>query len=577
MSDSHVQEALPGQLRTPAWSFTKGKIGAFLLTAALLLANSPLTSGEEPAQHHRSSKARPASAMSEKDRHVAALRHLLISSGGPDGLPQPPRELGVHTACKKFGRGCSNAYVAFLEAAVAAVESPTAAMDATDNVSAPAHPTTPLLIDNGDSAVEASATTAVVAVRTEPKSMEPSGTFHQSKLRLPISSELPYNDVQRLEGLHRYLAVMEKRLLDEGVTVGQVQAYLVPSASDVELITGGRCDAPLLSAWQQHPIWTAFHSKRAPLSLPGHRPWRCRLVAMQTYLLQLLPPINSLLSILWLWTLYIAIPSAAIVRVVLWVAGGERWTEEVLGFVLMPLEDTADRSATLDGRDSDALCKAANAAAPVDERNANSSSDCSDAAALGCKAVNPRSHVSDASTGGEADETDAAGLCSGRMGVVEPSLKSTVGGGAPLSHADALLTRHQLEQVEVAQFALLEDAVTQRPVLFFLKLRLVLCTLVAVQLLWSIGTTLAASIWPHGGGSSENGWRKMSLYSSIAALASFVLPTWFIASGSLYISLSFMGSVLIMAVQGVLDAHTELLMYGQQSAMRQSGILSSVT
>lgn len=71
----------------------------FFLTTLIIIS----TANAEPAARNKSNN----------DETVERLRSKLAAQG-VNPLPEPPRELGVHTACVKHGRACPDAYVDFL-------------------------------------------------------------------------------------------------------------------------------------------------------------------------------------------------------------------------------------------------------------------------------------------------------------------------------------------------------------------------------------------------------------------------------------------------------------------------------
>ncbi|KAK7200046.1 hypothetical protein NESM_000054100 [Novymonas esmeraldas] len=518
-----------------------------------------------------------SSAASERsrDRRVADLRAALLSSGSSGSsssgtgaalgeLPDPPLELGVHTACKKFGRGCPDTYVAFLEAALRERRGVPA-----DAAPAPADDAT---ADGGAVVLNGAVTDVVVAVVnvSEELPADTAGGVAESAvaapaptlprdLRLPLQLSWSYEQRRRLENLLHLVASREAELRRDGVaSPSLLRRYPVPSSEHLHLVEDidgdmtARLEAACAAAaaaptswstrlpgwtWQEweslYGVWCRFmdEERRRPASIRAasggaavsthvavplpHTPWPCIATRWATIALHMLVRADRLLAQAWRWSVCVAVPSSCVVCVLLWLCAGDAWTDAAETFAAQASCAARTVDTTADARQSD------------------------DNAAVAAPSPGSPSRVT---------------------GEVAPVAHAAHGEHAVLAMAEHSLQELQQRRVCLLRCRFAESALHRAPTLFFLKLRLLLCLLVAGQLLWSLWDVLATS---------------HRLTTTVAPVVQYLLPPWLLPCLSAYLVAPLLMVVLGTALRGALGAHEELLVFQAQCAAEQRVLLTA--
>lgn len=126
---------------------------------------------------------------------VSELRALLLEHFPQ--LPDPPRGLGIHMACKKFGMGCPDTYIDFLRQAAAPYRS----------TSAPV-----LLVTGVDSQQSLNESKTVNGGRDARRSKAHPESLPLTKRYITIDPSWSVEEATRLENLESLLAVWEARV-----------------------------------------------------------------------------------------------------------------------------------------------------------------------------------------------------------------------------------------------------------------------------------------------------------------------------------------------------------------------------
>lgn len=555
-----------------------------------------------------------ATAQQYRDRRVAHLRAALLDKAPyhVGALPDPPLEWGLHTACKKFGRGCPDTYVQFLEELVALLEGEVADGDGCDVAGAVAakrkgaeHATCQAQPELGSIAV-----TRVASVVEAPErcingvddgvadAAVSLAALLPCDLRLPLQLSWLYEARKRLENLLHLLAIRESELRRDGVAPAPLQRlYHVPSAEHIHLVEdldgavtarlhtacaigSASSSAPLPAGWtlqkwedvyglwcrhveQQHrnrrddslgatSVIAASPSSLVPLP---RKAWYCVALHHATLYLQLLVRADQLLAWAWDWTFYTAVPSAFLVCVLLWLCVGDAWTEAAEAFVVNASAVTADAAGQGDGvvKEASASRDTTPSATPHECRppsatTGSPSTLTASSAVRGGEAAPSLSPVASVALAEGRRDTPLAGY-----------------GAVPASEHCPHQHQGQLEGQQQRRAALLRrrfavSALHRSPTLFLLKLRLLLCLLVAGQLLWSLWRVLAASY---------------DVTASAAPLVQFFLPSWLLVCLSAYLVVPLQMMVLGTALKGALNAHEELLSFQAKCAAEQRALLNA--
>ncbi|CBZ23908.1 conserved hypothetical protein [Leishmania mexicana MHOM/GT/2001/U1103] len=552
----------------------------------------------------------PSSAAQQcRDRRVAHLRTALLDRAPyhVEAIPDPPLEWGIHTPCKKFGRGCPDTYVQFLEELVTSLKGEVSDGDAHDVAGAVAekrkgteNATCQAQTELGNSA----ATLVAAAVGT------PEGCINgvddrvadaavslvsllPCDLRLPLQMSWPYEARKRLENLLHLLATRESELRRNGVAPAPLQRlYHVPSAEHIHLVEdldgaitarlqsacgigSASSAAPLPEGWtlqkweDVYGLWCRHveqqHSNRRDDSLSATRViaappsslvllprkvWHCTALHHATLYLQLLVRADQLLAWAWSWTFCNAVPSAFLVCVLLWLCVGDAWTDAAEAFVLNASAVTADATGQGDG--------------VVKEASASKGTTPS--------ATPHECRLPSTTTGSPSTPTVSSAVWGAEAAPSTSPVASVVlaeGCDSPLRGHGAVPAsehcHHQHQGQRERRAALLRwrfaaSALHRSPTLFFLKLRLLLCLLVTGQLLWSVWRVLAAS---------------HDVTAAAAPLLQFLLPSWLLACLSAYLVVPLQMMVLGTALKGALSAHEELLSFQAKCAAEQRALLNA--
>lgn len=471
------------------------------------------------------------SSSASHDRRVAELRQALLSVHRLEKIPDPPLELGIHTACKKFGRGCPDTYVAFLEDVVASLR-PTAEM-AEENIG-PVDVVAPVITNASSSSATDVEEEAAAEAAVSPSSNPP------FILRLPVQISWSYADVKRLESMLVRIKVAELQLDKRGMSSHTLQQrYRVPRGASLALhddingeVTTQLFSACLSLAQGRTPFrgssaatstreekaeataivegWCRYMAHRkstrseatdgvglsgpatsareALFALP-RTPLACYAKDTLRCYAHLLLAIDPVLAFLVSWMWRVALPSAAATSVVLWVFVGTSW-----------------------GGDAEAIIFGAAEAAGSDS---------------------------------EAPDAQEA------------------------------LAERQYRQSRLAglRFVFLECAQHRSWSLSFLKLRLVLCLLVALSMLWSFGQVLYATLWPAAAGTAMPA-RGPALPMLIGVVFR-LLPVWCQVILNVYVVAALQGAVLVMALKGAADAFTDWQDFTAKCAMEHEYLLKA--
>ncbi|GET90406.1 hypothetical protein, conserved [Leishmania tarentolae] len=574
----------------------------FVLVLICVAATAaPIFSASSTAQQHR-------------DKRVGQLRAALLDNSAyhVEALPDPPLEWGIHTACKKFGRGCPDTYVQFLEEFLISLKGKDADGDdrdvagmvdetrkGTENATCQA----PNELDNNSvPQVVAAAKASERCVNSVEDGAADTSLSLVSlllcDLRLPLQLSWTYEARMRLENLLYLLATRESELRRDGVALASLQRlYHIPSADHIHLVEdvdgvitarlrtacaigSASSSEPLPVGWTQqkwedvYGAWCRHveqhhqHPREDTLSagsvmearlyslvpLPRNV-WRCAVLHYAALYLQLLVRADQLLTWAWSWTLYTALPSACVACVLLWLCVGDAWSGDAESFVANASVFT--ENAYEQGSDAMETVSASRGTAP-------------------CAAPH-QCHTSSAITGSSSTSITSSPVCEAEAAQSKPRVASvalTEGGrDTPLTHYDAVpasVHRHNEHQRQlqgqkqrraaVLRCRLAASVLHRSPTLFFLKLRLLLCLLVAGQLLWSLWRVVVVSC---------------DVTASAAPLVQFFLPSWLLACMSAYLVVPLQMMVLGTALKGALSAHEELLSFQAKCAAEQRSLLNA--
>ncbi|KAG5473786.1 hypothetical protein LSCM1_04416 [Leishmania martiniquensis] len=554
----------------------------------------------------------PSVPQQYRDKRVAQLRAALLDSAlhRLEALPEPPLALGVHTACIKFGLGCPDAYIQFLEELLTPLRGPHADGDirrvaggqiveegtetakrqaqrpGDANAATQAQPTLEppeQCVGDVDSCAAATAASAVELLSRD--------------LRLPLQLSWAYEARKRLENLLHLLSAREAELRKEGVSLTWLQRrYQVPSAEHIHLVEdlGGAMTARLHNAcavgslpsaslpeglteetWEGvYGLWCRyaaqqyqarrgddFSATHATALLPSSllllppKAWYCTALQHATLYLQLLVQADSLLTWAWSWTLYVAMPSALMVCVFMWLCAGDAWTEAAEAFVLNASATTSNATGE-------------------DDRWVNEGGEGRPArvGTIPHEGRPPSPTTESLSPPPTSPTTRGAEAALSTPPVVSVAPAEGRHDAAPAPH-DAVTAleryhrqRHRQQQRQQQRRAALlrcrfvECALHRSSTLFFLKLRLLLCLLVAGQLLWSLWRVLTASY---------------DATASAAPLLQFFLPSWLLTCLSAYLVVPLQMMLLGTALKGALSAHEELLSFQAKCAAEQRALLNA--
>lgn len=508
--------------------------------------------------------ATPSSAAASRDHRVKELRHTLQTEHHLERLPDPPLELGIHTACKKFGRGCPDTYVAFLEDVVASLRAlrgeerrtENSENDSRDHLAAPADQSCedavaePRRVVDGraDKGGEHAATTASALTTVNqdagsdaplPPSPAATGFATSSSpsssvsytLSLPVQPSWTYAEYKRLSNLLVRLRVAEAQLGLQGIATHDVQhRHQIPRAEALVLhddptgvvaaqvsavcaaLRQGHSDSPLLpfsnsSAEERaaYATWCGFLERRRLADSDGAFDPFSRL------------PTTPLQC----WKLDLR----------RWHAHALLMLDPILSFLLswtwsVALPSAVVTSVVLWVCVGDGL---------------------GDAAEQMIFDVSPRT------AGGEKDGDDPQRA----------------------AEQDALLLDEQYRASRLAslRYIFVERVLHRSWFTSFLKVRLVLCLLVALDFLWSFGQVLHATLQPAAASNTAN--QRVTLSISLNILLR-VMPTWMRVVANVYLLVVAQGAVLIMALKGAAGAYADWQDFMASCAAEQEYLLAAV-
>ncbi|KPI87540.1 hypothetical protein ABL78_3383 [Leptomonas seymouri] len=493
-----------------------GAVPLVLLVVLCLIAS--------PAKLCQAHPTRFSSTSAARDRRVAELRNALRVEHHLEAVPDPPLELGIHAACKKFGRGCPDTYAAFLEDLVASLQHAVkmgredASTEAAQSIDEPAAAIArEELLPPGSSVASCS-----------PPSSSP------SRLPLPLQSSWSYAEFKRLESILIRIRVAEGQLDRSGVSSRELQRkHRVPRGEDLSVVDdfngevtaqlSSMClsihqgrpastasakmtnnDAALYEAWcrwMEHrqetkeegmqveaPLKSAFQ-----LASPPSTPLRCYVMDARRCYARLLMWLEPHLTFLVSWTCGVALPGAILTFVVLWVCAGEDWGDAAEGFLSGDAD--AEQAVTEEGREA-------------------------------------------------LDTPDSQELA-----------------------AEKQFRRSRLAGL---RFTFLECTQHRSWPMSFLKLRLVLCLAVAVDLLWSFGRILYVVLRPASSSSAASG--HVALPTPLSYVLR-LLPTWIQVSMNVYVITVLQGAVLHIALKGAANAYADWQDFIARCAAEQEYLL----
>ncbi|CAM39984.1 conserved hypothetical protein [Leishmania braziliensis MHOM/BR/75/M2904] len=548
-----------------------------------------------------------------KDRRVAQLRAALLDSAlyNVETLSDPPLELGVHTACKKFGRGCPDAYIQFLEGLLNTLRAEATDGDCRNRTSGNAQ---------GEEAKnltrQAQAEASNDAMSHERSVFEAPqqyiwgvddritdgavslASLLPRDLRLPLQLSWPYEARKRLENLHHLLATREAEFHRDGVALTSLQRlYHVPPAERIHLVEdldgvmaawlhtacaigSSSSSVPLPTGWTEqkwedvYGLWcrhveqcyqnrrnadlnaanmtTATPSSLLPLP---RKAWRCIALHHVTLYLQLLVGADQLLTSACSWTFCVAVPSAFLTCILLWLCVGDAWTEAAEAFMVNS-SVAAPNATDQDNGEVNGLGESSGTEPSTTQHECRPTST-----ATGSPSTpSARSPVRGTEAELPMSPVPSVAFTEGRHGTASAQCDAV-----PASEHCYCQLQRQRERQQQRRAALLrcrfaESVLHRSSTLFFLKLRLLLCLLVAGQLLWSLWCVLAASY---------------NMTASAASLVQFFLPSWLLACLSAYLVVPLQVVVLGTALKGALSAHEELLSFQAKCAAEQRALLNA--
>jgi hypothetical protein len=462
------------------------------------------------------------------DDRVAELRRLLRAVYHLEALPDPPLELGIHTPCRKFGRGCPDTYVAFLEDVVASLRSAAVEKERED-----------FSLEVVHAAPEDAKEECIAA-----KSLLPTDSAAEMAslsvnsplvLRLPVQAEWPYKQFKRLESMLVRVKVAEIQLERDGIPIHELQRrHRLPrgenlvlqddSAGAVSAHLSSACSllrrrGPTTSAALQlsgeeamlHEAWCRYVEYRSATKWEGVQhdlpsalafrlaalpstPLPCYVMDLRRWYAEALLVLDPLLTFLVSLTWSVALPSAAITAVFLWVCVDDGWGENAEQLIFCTSEP----------------------AEPPDE--------------------------------GEADH-DASD-----------------------SHERFAEQQYRQSRAAGLRFTFMEQAQHRSWPMRMLKLRLVLCLLVAADLLWSFGQILCANLWPTAGAAAAAASNRPILSTSLRFLLQ-LFPAWLRIAVNVYVVAVLQGAVLVVALRGAANAYADWQSFTAQCATEQEYLL----
>ncbi|KPA80481.1 hypothetical protein ABB37_04701 [Leptomonas pyrrhocoris] len=491
-----------------------------VLLATLCLIVAPTKLGQA-----RLTPASPTSAA--RDSRVAALRDALRAEHRVETIPDPPPELGIHTACKKFGRGCPDAYVAFLEDVVASLRP---VLDTEEhNASSGSTGSTAEQVKETENEAEAS------SASSSRESAAPPSTS-PSRLSLPVQTSWSYAEFKRLESILVRIKVAETQLDRHGIASRELQRkHCVPRGEDLTFQDdfNGEVTAQLSlacaslhrgqsatsAAWKMtedeaamYATWCRYMEHRrktneedvqAGTSLPfvfhlarlPYTPFGCYVMDGRRWYARLLLWLDSRLAFFVSWTWSVALPGSCCTFVLLWIYIGEGW-----------------------GAGAEAIVFG----------------------------------VGEATNAQEEDQREAR--------------------DAPDSQELVAASQFRQSRLAGLRYAFIECVQHRSWPMSFLKLRLVLCLIVAVDLLWSLGQILYITLW------SLSSPKAASGHQLLPASIGFVLrllPAWVQVVTNVYVVVVLQGVVLRMALSGAASAYADWQDFIAKCATEQEYLLKA--
>lgn len=466
-----------------------------------------------------SDSGRPGSETGETEAATttATVASTTITIHKTTTVPDPPRSLGIHTACLKFGRGCPDEYIRFLQSFLATLP---------DDVATTSHPS------------PSSSPSPSLLSKPPPEPPQPDA---YRPLPFPIADDWSMEEIGRLEDLQRYIAVLEARVAREAAAT---VAGGGRSCSGLHRVISPDMFLPSPSPSSSEAPASPAPSPLSLAEFRVHYPSKshCNGHWLRTLAARLLSAIHPVLALalrqLLLWRL---LPCSLAVACGAWAYAGSPWTNEEAAFV---------ESVLAEGKEDEG---------------------------------------SERGTPTTATSADGSDVTNSRAAVVVPSAEG-VGGAVVTAAAAAVaseapyhagqprprpLLRLQRRRRAVAAYVLL-DAHRQlaRPLLL-LRLRVLMCGCVCCLLVgalfalcWHSLALLSPSSSPTPASTTPSSSRLhySSLVSGGVGLASrvslrlrrWVLPDAHVALISFALGLSFIGSVLVAAAKGLVDAHADL-------------------
>ncbi|KAG5474074.1 hypothetical protein CUR178_04185 [Leishmania enriettii] len=576
---------------------------AALALICIAAAGAPTPSASSAPQQYR-------------DRRVAQLRAALLGDAlhRIETLPDPPLALGVHTACIKFGRGCPDAYIWFLEELLTSLRSqyvdgggrsaiggeavekggtenakPQAQAPWDDDAATRAPPTLeapdPCVSGLGDCAADAAV------------------SLLSHDLRLPLQLSWSYEARKHLENLLHLLTAREAELRRDGVSLTWLQRlYHVPFAEHIHLVEDlegtmtarlhracavGSLSSALLpeglaeQKWEDvYGLWCRYAAQQyqagrngdfsaanmtaaAPSSLVPlpRKAWHCHALHHATLFLKLLVHADGLLTWALRWTFYVAVPSSLVVCVVVWLCVGDAWTEAAEAFVLdasVITSNAADQGNVRmkEGNEGSEGRSTRLDTTPREQRRPSTATELLSTPTAGFPACGAEA----APPASPASPVASVALAEGLYGAAAAPYDAATASEDYQLQRQRQRQRQQRRRAALLRCRFVESSLHRSSTLFFLKLRLLLCLLVAGQLLWSLWRVLAASY---------------DMTASAAPLLQFFLPSWLLACLSAYFVVPLQMVVLATALKGALSAHEELLSFQAKCAAEQRTLLNA--
>ncbi|KAG5490431.1 hypothetical protein JKF63_00551 [Porcisia hertigi] len=547
----------------------------------------------------------------KKDSRVAQLRAALLDSPNYhlEALPDPPPDLGIHTACKKFGRGCPDTYISFLERLLASLSGEEAGVDVNGcNVTGQAavrdevRNATPR--DPVEMSSRAATQTEPVVESHEQNISEISGHLDDAAvsfvslpprdLRLPLQLSWSYEKRRRLENLLNLISTREAGLRRDGVAPESLQRlYHVPSAEHIHLVEDldgsmamwlhvacamGSLSLPagwteqlwedVYSVWcrhveqqrqhQQNSNWSTTDATSAiPSSLVAfpRRARYCTALHHATLYMELLVLADQFIATAWNWTLCIALPSAFVACILVWLCVGDPWTEAAEAF-MTSFPSTAPAPAHQHNREMKGCGgREGIASGPTPHK-------CGLFSKIAASTLTPAAHhpTRRAETASSTPSMTLVAAAEEQHDAPSSPYDAAASLGDYQRQRQEQQQRQQVRRIAVLRCRFAESALHRSSTLFFLKLRLLLCLLVAGQLLWILWRVLTASY---------------TATAETSRLVHFFLPSWLLTCLSVYIIVPLEVMVLGTALKGALHAHEELLSFQARCAAEQRALLNA--